>query len=609
MIIIIVYVLRNYCVNVFCSASQVPPCNVKTMALLALALVLAPAVLSAPTTVERFGLFEGSLPLSAPAGTSPFAPLCNVTVRYTGAAPSRHPAMRLGTFYTGPSGGYKFRFSPDAVGSWEWESVCPAGNAAAAAAGKVECVASRNTGGMIAHGKDFAHEDGSPHLPVGIELDWLWALEIDEGIKTAPLEGFISHITSFGFNHALVNTFANWSNWNAADPINGGFPPRTMPRVSPTILSPWAADQRYSSDQSELSLPFFDHWDTVITTMARYNFTAHMMIYVGNKEVAWPTRGSDDDNTYWHYVLARYGAYSNIVLDISKEAGSYGTTVAYAQDRLRLTHALNPHKRLVTAHGPGGTSWPKDPARPNAKGVCPSPGLCDMLSLQEHTSAWSATSHYYYDWVIKTRDAHPDVPMVVVEFLYEAGPDRGCAGSCCGGCHQGCGMDSHNHGYQCPANATDSAAKRMIMWDIYMAGGYGTWYNCDTAWDVITMSTSAGYHAVKTLSSFWSGIDRSLMQPHDDLLKTAEHTIGHCLAAPGKDYIVHLHALTLGASSARTVLLEVTGVTATGVKAEWTDTTTGATTALSGNAVKNGANILVAPAGDADSYVLRVQIL
>jgi hypothetical protein len=126
----------------------------------------------------------------------------------------------------------------------------------------------------------------------------------------------------------------------------------------------------------------------------------------------------------------------------------------------------------------------------------------------------SATSRFYYDWVIKTRNAHPDVPMVVAEFLYEAGPDRGCAGSCCGGCHQGCGPDTHNHGYQCPvratmppfagptihfidtqilrcmhsarqANNTDSAAKRMIMWDIYMAGGFGTWYNCDTAWCVI----------------------------------------------------------------------------------------------------------------------------
>ena len=74
--------------------------------------------------------------------------------------------------------------------------------------------------------------------------------------------------------------------------------------------------------------------------------------------------------------------------------------------------------------------------------------------------------------VIKTRNANPTVPMVVAEFLYEAGPDRGCAGSCCGGCHQGCGPHEDNHGYQCPANATDSAAKRMIMWCAFSSALY-----------------------------------------------------------------------------------------------------------------------------------------
>ena len=75
-------------------------------------------------------------------------------------------------------------------------------------------------GGLVANGKDFAHEDGSPHFLIGIELDWLWALELDAaaGVKTAPLEGFIRHITSFGFNHALVNTFANWSNCASSTP-------------------------------------------------------------------------------------------------------------------------------------------------------------------------------------------------------------------------------------------------------------------------------------------------------------------------------------------------------------------------------------------------------
>lgn len=231
------------------------------------------------------------------AGANPFAPLCNVTVRYTGSQSSRHPIMTVGSFYTGRSSGYKFRFTPDAVGPWVWQSACPTNVAADAMMGQVECVSGNLHGGIVARGKDFAHEDGTPHLLVGIELDWLWALDLDQGVRTAPLEGFIKHVASFGFNHALVNTYANWSKWNAADPIDGGFPPRTMPRVSPTILTPWAADQRYSRDQAMLSLPFFAHWDTVITTMARYNVTAHMMMYVGNKEVNWPIRGSDDDNT------------------------------------------------------------------------------------------------------------------------------------------------------------------------------------------------------------------------------------------------------------------------------------------------------------------------
>jgi hypothetical protein len=264
------------------------------------------------------------------------------------------------------SSDYRFRFSPDATGTWEWQSVCPAHVTVARMMGQIECVPGKSAGALIARGKDFAHEDGSPHLLVAIEVDWLWALDLDSSVKTAPMEGFIKHIASFGFNHALVNTYANWSAWNAADPVDGGFAPRTMPRVSPTILTPWAADQRYSHDQAALSLPFFAHWDAVIATMGRYNLTAHMMLYVGNKEVNWPTRGSEDDNTqvapfarclelrpyqpavicmccvlgvlmrctgpgccrYWHYVLARFGAYSNIVLDISKEAGSYGTTVS-----------------------------------------------------------------------------------------------------------------------------------------------------------------------------------------------------------------------------------------------------------------------------------------
>ena len=129
------------------------------------------------------------------------------------------------------------------------------------------------------------------------------------------------------------------------------------------------------------------------------------------------------------------------------------------------------------------------------------------------------------------------------------------------------------------------------------------------AWDVITMSTSAGYRAVKTLAAFWSAVDRTQLSPHDDLLRApAPGTVAHCLAAPGRQYIVHLHGLALRSAASRTVELRVSGVTKAGVRAVWTDTTSGAATPLA-ETVANGLNALVAPARGSDSYVLRLEIL
>ena len=206
------------------------------MGLLGVALLALPSTaLAEPPQVERFGLFEGELLLRAgqPPPPNPFATLCNVSVIYVGSERSRHPQMTVGAYFASAGdsarGGsappaWRFRFAPDAVGEWQWSSSC--GPEIAAAAGSVRCVAGNAVGGLVANGKDFAHEDGSPHFLIGIELDWLWALELDAaaGVKTAPLEGFIRHITSFGFNHALVNTFANWSNCASSTPRRSAAP-------------------------------------------------------------------------------------------------------------------------------------------------------------------------------------------------------------------------------------------------------------------------------------------------------------------------------------------------------------------------------------------------
>merc|ERR1719273_668246 len=156
-------------------------------------------------------------------------------------------------------------------------------------------------------------EDGSPYMLFGMETDWLWALDLEPDITIAKLDEFLDHVSSFGFNHFLINIYANFSD------ANRKLPDRVPPRVSPTTITPWLS----MSDQRQLNLKFFQHWDTVLRAMEQRELIAHLMIYVGNKHVVWPKQRSDADHYYWRHVLSRFGAFPNVVFDVSKEAGSY----------------------------------------------------------------------------------------------------------------------------------------------------------------------------------------------------------------------------------------------------------------------------------------------
>ena len=55
------------------------------------------------------------------------------------------------------------------------------------------------------------------------------------------------------------------------------------------------------------------------------------------------------------YTLARYNAYPSMLIDVSKEAGSYNVPKDYVLSRLALIHSMNPHRRIVTSHS--GVHW------------------------------------------------------------------------------------------------------------------------------------------------------------------------------------------------------------------------------------------------------------
>ncbi len=96
-----------------------------------------------------------------------------------------------------------------------------------------------------------------------------------------------------------------------------------------------------------------------------------------------------------------------------------------------------------------------------------------------------------------------------------------------------------------------------------MAGGYGTYYYTYTAWDVIRPEDSPpGYAYFHHLRDFFEGTGYWRMEPSDSLVSD-----GHCLAQPGREYIVFL-------DKRASLTLQLEGL-ASPAKAEWFHPLTG----------------------------------
>mmetsp|Transcript_48337 Transcript_48337/g.112054 ORF Transcript_48337/g.112054 Transcript_48337/m.112054 type:complete len:560 (-) Transcript_48337:130-1809(-) len=443
------------------------------------ALVLA---LALAADIPLYEVFEVRL-LAAKSHAQPFAVWCHALV--TGPPRSRHAHMVLMMFYDG-NDEWAFRFAPDAEGMWNWTTSCFADPGLDTKEGYVQCRGSKGSpGGILVdpdHPRHLIYENGWHYLPIGLEMDWFHAVG-ERGINATGQ--LVRALADHGINHVVAQVYANYSEWST-------LPMRQSPRLSPTVLTPWASD-----DQLTLELNYFRSLDSSLALLSELSIIAHLMIYVGNKHVRWPERGSLADEVYWRYCLARFGAFSAVLWDVSKEAASYNVPKTYIMDRLELIHKMNAHKRIVTSHS--GLDWSNSCVEWDHKGDDP----CNILSVQVHWGDKTFVDQQgrYYEDMLHRVQANPHRPVLNVEFLYEAGPTMHCAGSCCGGCAS---TDEH------------MALARRAFWDMYMAGSSGVWYNTDLSWDVISepvASTARGLKFANNLRQFWSSLPFWLYEP------------------------------------------------------------------------------------------------
>ncbi len=284
--------------------------------------------------------------------------------------------------------------------------------------------------------RKFAYADGTGYFPLAFEVDWLFAIDAENPADIPRTRQLTRHIRDNGFNQVVMNVFAYDVNWPRDPKLDVRYD-YGKPRVFP-----YAGDNT-NPDFSTLNVEFFQRLDRVITHLDEQGIIAHLMIYVWNKQVAWPDALSDADNLYFDYVVKRYQAYSNLIWDISKEATGYGhNDKSYIVNRIDRLRALDAYDRLVTVHD---------------YGYCHQyPETVDFISVQNWKSEiWSAMR----DIVEKP----PAMPVFNIEHGgYEKGPYHVFTGS-----------------YLTPLSNLERAYK------ILFAGVSLTHYWQDTSWNVV----------------------------------------------------------------------------------------------------------------------------
>ncbi len=381
------------------------------------------------------------------------------------------------------------RFAPTSLGLW----TMGVGAAAEKSDRTAVCTAVANP---RSHGRlridperprHFRWEDGAPFFPVGIECDWLFAIDLgsrEGGI--ARTEAFLDKLVAHGFNYIVMNVYAHDTAWRLGTTEDADF--------GPPALYPWRGSNE-APDHAALNPAFWEHFDRVVAAMHDRGVVAHIMIKVYNKMVNWPQRGSAEERQYLDALLARYAAYPNIVWDFSKE--SYNEKdLAYKIATLRHLRDHDPYGHLLTVH---------DDDEPYERGDYDD--VVDFRSDQHHSD--------FHATILRQR-ARREWPILQIEFGYEHGPG---------------GIEDKTYGVaQPPAEVLDRA------WRIAMAGAYVNYYYTYTAWDVVrTDDDPPGYAMMGRLGEFFSRVDFARLEPRDDLVSG-----GHCLARPGEEYVVYL---------------------------------------------------------------------
>ena len=421
-------------------------------------------------------------------------------------------------FYDG-HGTWRIRFGPTKEGTWRGVVISDDPNLNDPGELVVQCVPNENTHirGRVkvdeARPHRFCFEDGSVCVPLGFEWDWMTAYHQVHGGGETPerdnpnFDAAVDLLCEHGFNYVMANLYAHYYHRTEVSERTEAY------LYQRPELYPFGGTND-APDHTRLNVAFFQDFDRAIDVLHQRGVILHLMMQVQNKKVNWPAWWSAEDDLFWHYVVARYQAYSNVIWDVSKEtynllhrSGSHH----YALSRIALIRKQDGYGNLITAHDTERESWGKETVVDAA---------CDFVSDQVKFSGtvdgWELASADKLNREAIRRWRNVNKPYLNMEYGYEVG----------------------NPPLAAPIPKMTVSGETMLLWTwaLYVGGAYANYYYCNTSWDIVRFDPMPeSWARFRYLVDFLALMDLNALVPDNDFVDR-----GMCSAEVGKQYFVFL---------------------------------------------------------------------
>jgi hypothetical protein len=281
------------------------------------------AAQSSPSRIERGGLYEAEF--RGPSSGSPY-----IEVKFGADFRFEHRAVSVDGFYDG-EGVYRLRFMPDAEGEWTFTTRSNRPELSGKT-GRFVCgpPSSGNHGPVVvSHTWHFSYADGSPYMPFGTTC-YAWTHQGD-----ALEEQTLATLKQSPFNKIRMCVFPKSYAFNRNEPPAYAF----------------ARDAAGVNDYTRINPLFFRRLEKRVAQLQQLGIEADLILFHPYDRWGYSNMGSEADERYLRYTIARLAAYRNVWWSMANEWDFVKTKTLADWDRFfRIVQESDPHQHLRSVH-------------------------------------------------------------------------------------------------------------------------------------------------------------------------------------------------------------------------------------------------------------------